>query len=294
MKKKIKYLIRDSLRLILGKYLYTKIRFFIVHKYLLDLKNPKTFSHKIIKRKFDSNSLQLSVLVDKYTVRKYVQETIGEEYLIPLVKVVDYLTPEDFEDLPDSFVIKTSNGGGGENVMIVEEKSSLNFEEVCSKFNNYLPIKIGKAIDEPFYDIEKPRIIIEKLVKHADGRFPSDYKIHIFKNNNNTKLFIQVDSDRFTNHKRSIYTEELALAPFNIQPKYEMVGADYKFPLNMEELLTLSKKLAQPFEYVRIDMYNVDGTIYFGEMTFCHGSGWEPIKPMSADHMLGSLWKEYN
>lgn len=293
MKKSIKYLLRDSLRFILGKKIYTLIRFILVHKYIPDFKNPRSFSEKIIYRKFSTESLFYSKYVDKFTVRQYVKDTIGSQYLIPLIKKVDRLDPLDFVDLPESFVIKTSNGGGGENVLVVRDKSLLNIEEICKTFNSFLSLNYGSSIDEQFYDVETPCILFEKLIEHQDGRTPSDYKVHCFSTEENRNIFIQVDSDRFTNHRRSIYDENLKLAPFNIQPKYDVVGADYNFPINMDLLLELVYKLSVGFKYVRVDMYNVDGRIYFGEMTFCHGSGWEPISPKKFDFLLGSYWDEY-
>lgn len=268
MKKKIKSAIRDFLRYIFGPLTYTKIRFFLVHGYQVNLSEPRSFSEKIIKRKFDNDSLRFSKLVDKYTVRNYVTHKIGSNYLIPLIKVVDRLELSDFDDLPMSFVIKNTNGGGGENVLIVEDKGSLDFRAVCERFNSYLNYKIGSKIDENFYDLEKPRVIIEHLIKNKDGSYPSDYKLHIFNGLSN-KVIIQVDADRFGNHKRSLYDEGLNKLDFNIQPKYASIDDDYKFPSNMAELISLAKKLADDFNYVRVDMYNLDGEIYFGEMTFC-------------------------
>lgn len=292
MKKKIKYFTRDLMRIFLGKKGYTYIRFMLTHGYMLNLKRPRSFSEKLIYRKFNAEPHLLSKFVDKYTVREFVKDKIGTEYLIPLIKVKLFISPEDFDDLPARFVMKTSNGGGGENVLIVEDKSKLDLNDVCFRFNEYLKIKVGHIVDEHFYDIEEPHIIFEELIKHQDGRYPSDYKLHIF-NGQESKVIIQIDADRFGNHKRSIFDGNLKQLDFNIQPKYDSIDDSYVFPLNMNELIDIAKKLSEQFKYVRVDLYNVDGKIYFGELTFCHGSGWEPIKPTSADFMLGGYWNEY-
>ncbi|MEX9756559.1 ATP-grasp fold amidoligase family protein [Providencia vermicola] len=294
MKKFLKYKLRDTIRILLGKKGYTYLRFIIVHRYIPSFKKPRSFSEKIIYRKFNTTPSKFSKYVDKFTVREYIKNTIGENYLIPILKVKEKISPSDFIDLPNEFVIKTSNGGGGENILIVDDKSKFDILEICNKFNKYITSHMGKAIDEPFYDIERPHIIFEKLIKHHDGSYPSDYKIHIFNSQQSQSIFIQVDSDRFGNHKRSIYNEELLIQSFSIQPKYDEVGDKYIFPDNIAELIKLAKSLASQFKYVRVDMYNVDGKIYFGELTFCHGSGWEPISPKKADFMLGQLWDEYN
>ena len=292
--KKIKYFVRDISRYILGRKNYTLLRFLLTHRYFPNLKYPRSFSEKIIYRKFSENSVSFSKFVDKYVVREFVGKRIGNEYLIPLLKVKNHIKPSDFDDLPNSFVIKTSNGGGGENVLIVENKTLLNLLEVCDKFNGYLKINVGKAVDEHFYDIEKPCILFEKLIKNNDGTYISDYKIHIFNSDLNSKVFIQVDSDRFSCHKRCIYNEDLTPANFNIQPKYPKINENFQFPYDFHNLIKVAKNLASDFKYVRVDMYYVNGKIFFGEMTFCHGSGWEPISPKKYDFILGSYWDEYN
>jgi len=293
MRKKVKYFIRDTLRIILGAKNYTKLRFIFVHKYLLDFRSPKTFSEKIIYRKFNTEAQLFSKFVDKYTVREFVKEKVGAEYLIPLIKVKTFISPDDFNDLPVSFVLKTSNGGGGENVLIVEDKAKLDLDDVCAKFNDYLKIKVGQIVDEHFYDIETPHIIFEKLIKHKDGSYPSDYKLHVF-NGLKPNVIVQVDADRFGNHKRSLFDEHLQRLDFDIQPKYDSIDDTYEFPPNMTKLISVAKDLSEQFKYVRVDLYNVDGKIYFGELTFCHGSGWEPISTKEADYLLGSYWEEYN
>ncbi|MFA0116643.1 ATP-grasp fold amidoligase family protein [Vibrio breoganii] len=292
-KKKIKNIIRDAIRLFLGVKGYTYLRFILTHGYFPSLKNPRSFSEKIIYRKFNTKPDVLSEFVDKYTVREFVREKIGADYLIPLIKVKLSISPEDFDDLPTSFVMKTSNGGGGENVLIVEDKSTLDLDDVCFRFNEYLKIKVGHIVDEHFYDIETPQVIFEELIKHQDGRFPSDYKLHVF-NGQVPKVIVQVDADRFGNHKRSLYDENLNRLNFDIQPKYDSIVDTYEFPSNMDVLIRVAKKLSAQFKYVRVDLYNVDGKIYFGELTFCHGSGWEPLSTKKADYLLGSYWEEYN
>ncbi|WP_439437680.1 ATP-grasp fold amidoligase family protein [Salinivibrio costicola] len=290
MNKKIKNIFRDAVRSILGPKGYTVTRFLLTHKYYPHLKKPRTFSEKIINRKLYTDPKKLSHLVDKYTVREFVKKRIGEEYLIPLIKVREKITPDDFSGLPQSFVLKTSNGGGGKNVLVVEDKNKLDFHKVCSDFNRYLNIKMGDIVDEHFYDIEPASIIVEKMIKNSDGTPPFDYKIHVFETYEEPVAFIQVDKDRFSEHKRTIYNEDLTVADFKIQPKYTDVEEGFVFPDNIYELIRLAKVLAKGFGYVRVDMYSVDNHIYFGEMTFCHGSGWEKIKPSEFDYKLGKLW----
>ncbi|HFE8514964.1 ATP-grasp fold amidoligase family protein [Proteus mirabilis] len=290
--KHLKNIFRDILRFFLGKKIYTYIRFILVHKYIPNFKQPSSFSEKIIFRKLYDNPKKYSSFVDKYTVRKYIESKIGSDYLIPLLKAKKFITPSDFDSLPNEFVIKTSNGGGGENVLIVNNKNSLNLDEICDRFNNYLKVKIGNKIDEYFYDIEQPMILFEKLLRDDFYGYPPDFKIHIFNGIKNKKI-IQIDEGRFNHHKRSLYNEKKEKLPFNIQPKYESVSDNFPWPKNWNEMLDISMKLADDFKYVRVDLYNVNGKIFFGELTFCHGSGWEPIYPKKYDFLLGKYWHEY-
>ncbi len=291
--KKLKYCIRDILRAFLGRYLYTYVRFIFVHKYKPNIKKPSSFSEKIIFRKLYDDPKKYSCFVDKYTVRNYVRNKIGNNYLVPLLKKTSFITPNDFDSLPNEFVIKTSNGGGGENVQIVENKNTLNLNEVCDKFNKYLKIDIGSKVDEYFYNIEEPFILFEKLLKDDIYGYPPDFKFHIFNDGKNVKKIIQIDEDRFDHHKRSLFNEEKKRLPFDIQPKYDPVSDNFIWPNNWDEMIDIAMKLADDFKYVRVDLYNVNGKIYFGELTFCHGSGWEPIHPQKYDFLLGEFWHEY-
>lgn len=288
MKKVFKNLVRDGLRLILGRLNYIKLRFFLTHGYVGNLKKPKTWNEKIQYRKLNTPPEKYSKLVDKLAVREYVESKIGSNHLIPLIAKFKTIKPSDFDELPKQFVIKTSNGGGGENVKIVYDKSNENLHELSRKFNSYVKIKIGSKIDELFYDIEDPYILIERLMLDKDGKLPCDYKCHIF-NSDECKVFIQVDQGRFFNHRRSIYDENGAIQKFNIQPKYDVIG-EFPIPNNFDEMIEKAKLLSEEFDYVRVDMYLIDDNVFFGELTFCHGSGWEPVHPREYDEILGSYW----
>lgn len=289
-KKKLKDILRDSIRDIIPKLWYIKIRFYLTHGYKLNLKDPKTWNEKIQHRKLNCDNEFLSKFVDKLAVRDYVRETIGEEYLIPLLGYYENITPDDFEKLPKSFVIKTSNGGGGENVRIVWDKDIENIPKLCKQFNNYIKVKIGSKIDELYYDIQKPHILIEKLILDRNGDAPSDYKFQTFKQENRNEYFIQIDEGRFTNHQRSIVDGDFKKIEMKFQPKYEFIERKLISPKNFEKMKELVDKLSEPFNYIRVDMYNIEGKIYFGELTFCHGSGWEKVEPQEWDYKLGRMW----
>ncbi|WP_394153215.1 ATP-grasp fold amidoligase family protein [Vibrio maritimus] len=289
--KKGKYILRDTVRFLLGPKHYTWLRFVITHKYLPNFTSPRSFSEKIIARKFHSDSLLFSSFVDKYKVREYVSSTIGDRFLVPLIYHSTFLCLDDFELLPDSFVIKTSNGGGGEHVRVVINKEEEDLKVLADEFNRFLKMKVGTAVDEHFYDVEEPRIVIEELLLDSEGKCPDDFKIHVFNNSLETKVIIQIDEDRFQGHKRSLYDEGCNRLDFSIQGKYPEVGSGFEFPNNIDEMVKVAKRLSADFKYVRVDLYNVDGVIYFGELTFCHGSGWEPFSSKEYDFKIGSYWE---
>lgn len=293
MNRKLKTVVRDSLRLVLGRYLYTWLRFVIIHRYIPNFKHPRSMNEKIIHRKFYDDPKKYSKYTSKYTVREYVKETIGEEFLIPLYKAKSFITPADFDDLPDSFVIKTSNGGGGNNVQIVKNKADLNIQYVCNRFNGYLKIKAGKGTDELFYDLEEPLILFEKLMLDENGNVPHDFKVNIIKTDSESHVFVQVDESRFAEHRRSFFNLNGKRLDFIWDKSLNHVSEQFSLPENYYKIYLAAEKLAKPFSYVRVDLYSIDSRVYFGELTFTHGSGFLAFTEKKVDFELGALWDEY-
>lgn len=253
-------------------------------------KTPETFNQKIQFRKLYDHNPLYSICADKYRVREYVKEKIGEEYLIPLYLVTDKLTEEQWSQLNAPFVIKPNHDSG--TVEIVKDKNKVNAQKVITDINRFLKIDYGKISLEKYYtDIKERKIIVEKYLKDNI----EDFKFHVFNMENETKIFIQIDRDRFQGHKRNIYDENFNKLDFKYVQGYEFFENDIKKEVS-EEILAkmkeLVKKLSQGFEYVRVDLYNVDGKIYFGEMTFCPESGFGDINPVEWDYKLGSYWNQ--
>ena len=289
LKRKLKDYTRDFLRVFLSPEKYIKLRFYLTHKYKLNLKNPKTWNEKIQYRKLYGDHELYAQYVDKYLVREKIKEIIGEEYLIPHIAKFEQIKPNDIDSLPNSFVIKTSNGGGGENVKIVKDKLNLNKEKLCKEFNKYIKIRNGKKTDEPFYDVNHPVIIIEKLILDSESKLPNDYKFHCFNQEENIKIIVGVDTGRFENHCRNFYDENWNLMDLKIAKKN--TNLEIEKPKNFDLMIDIVKKLSRNFEYSRIDMYNVNGKIYFGEITFCHGSGYEKLS-YEWDLKMGKMWNK--
>ncbi|EPA8654108.1 ATP-grasp fold amidoligase family protein [Photobacterium damselae] len=290
MKKKIKNNIRDVTRYLLGKKWYNYFRFFLTHHYIPDIRNPKSFSEKIMYRKLCVEPEIFSKLVDKFTVRDFVEEKIGNQYLTPIYLVTKALSVKDLEKLPISFVIKTTHGGGGNNVLVVNDKSEIDFISVINRFNYELSIKMGEKVDELFYDIESPKIIIESLLKNDDLSPLLDYKFHVFRNKGSIHYLLQINSEYNTpNCKKTLYNIDGTISDIQFSG-YKKGNDNVQLPDNFNEMIKVVDLLSCDFEYVRIDLFNVNGNIYFGEMTFCPASGWDKINSKDNDFKLGAMW----
>lgn len=264
---------------------YIKKKFKKCLGYEIDFnKEPETFNQKIQFRKlYDKNPL-FSLCADKYRVREYVKEKIGEEYLVPLYLVTDHLTEEQWDSLPNSFVIKTNHDSG--TVKIIKDKSKVDKNKIIKIMNEALKIDYGIISMEQYYSDIPRKIIAEKYL----GDNIQDYKFHIFKNG---EFYLQIDSDRFIKHKRSIFNKKFEKTDFKWNSDYEFI--DNKKILNKNELLKMSKiaqKMGEEFEYVRIDLFWINSKIYIGEMTFCAASGFENFSPQRYDKLLGDLWSD--
>ena len=290
MNKRIKRVIRNTLKLILGRNNYVRLRFIITHNYWGCFNKPLSWNEKIQHRKLYCDPQKLANLVDKFHVRKYVEKKIGEKYLIPIISSFEQITPQDFDNFPNEFVIKTSHGGGGENVKVVSDKNQLDINDTCNLFNSYLNKKLGKYVDELFYDINVPLIIIEQRIKNKDLSTLLDYKFHVFKKNKETHVFLQVNS----NYGAENETKTLYELTGNIS-KIQFAGYRYgsqkiNLPVGFDKMIELAIKLSGDLNYARVDFYNVDGKIYFGEITLCPASGWDKLNKKEHDFLLGALW----
>ncbi|ALS31794.1 hypothetical protein PTRA_a0436 [Pseudoalteromonas translucida KMM 520] len=269
--------------------LMTRVDIFYRHGYWPNFKTPRSFNEKIALRKLNPLPIYTE-LSDKYLVRKFVEKTIGPEYLIPLYKVVDRLCLEDLRDLPSNYVIKSNHASGSEHITIVNEESKLNKIDIVNKFKNSLLQPYGLNSAELHYKEIKRKVIIEKFISD-NGKVPVDYKFHVFNKKGKTKWFLQIDIDRQINHKRVLLDDELKQVEFDIQHKSFAWEPIYN--KEIFQMAELAKKLSSNFNYCRVDFYLVNGDIFFGEMTFTHGGGCEVFYPKAADFIFGDHW-DYN
>jgi len=251
----------------------------------LDLNNPKTFNEKMQWLKLYDSTPVKTRLADKYLVRDWVKEKIGGKYLIPLIGVWDNFDDINFDKLPNQFVLKC-NHGSGMNI-IAKDKFALNIDDTRKKINKWMNTNYAFTCGlELHYKDIKPRIIAEKYMEAEDGEL-KDYKFLCF--NGHVEL-IWVDSERYSNHKRNIYNVNGDLLPIKINDKYENFEPCPK-PKSLEKMIEFAEKLSQGFSVVRVDFYNSNGNVYFGEMTFTSTSGIRKIEPKEFDLKLGQMIK---
>lgn len=243
----------------------------------LDLNNPKTFNEKIQWLKLYDRKPEYTQMVDKYEVKKYIKETIGSEYLVPLLGVYSRFDEIDFAALPNQFVIKPNHTSG--DVYICLDKSAIDYTKLKKEVDQWIKKRYYWVHREwPYKDV-KPKIICEKFMSE-DNRIPDDYKVLCF--NGKAKL-IQLHRDRFSNYYMDWYDENWHKT--NICYGIPVSDNVYEKPREFEKMIQLSEQLAAGMSHVRIDWYILKDKIYFGEITFFNQSG---LKPFEADALLGS------
>lgn len=251
-----------------------------------NLKNPKRWTEKLQLYKMYYRNPMLSQCVDKYAVRKYVESKGCADNLVQLYGVWDYATEIEFSRLPSSFVLKTTNGGGGEDVVLVRDKATCDLKEKVSFLDCKREKEINAGREWAYTGISKPRIIAEELLVNRENPDAGveDFKILCF---NGQPYYIIVDKDRYIDHKRNFYTTSWERV--NVTTDHEQFEIPYPKPLNFQEMLDVARKLSADFPFVRVDLYNIEGKIYFGELTFYPWAGYVQFLPDEFDFILGKL-----
>jgi hypothetical protein len=260
---------------------YIKDCFKRAHGYPPDLKKPKTFSEKIQWMKIYGRLERFSKYVDKYAVREFIKERAGEELLIPLVGVYKKTKEIDYKFLPNSFVMKATHGCGWN--IIVKDKTELDWHLAREKMHEWLKLNFYKITGQPNYKPLKGRIIIEKYIEDSIGDL-KDYKFFCF---HGEPRFVQVDGDRFTEHKRDFY--DLNWNKLPVKLTYANLTQPIAKPEKLCDMIEICRKLSRGFAFVRVDLYFTDGRIYFGELTFTPDSGFHTFSPVQYDAIFGKL-----
>lgn len=262
---------------------YLKLIYRIKMGKKLNLDNPRTYNEKLQWLKLYDRTPLYTKLVDKYEVKKYIAEKIGPEYLIPTLGVWDRFEDIDFQALPDQFVLKCTHDSGG--LVICKDKSKLDRRAAAAKINGCLKHNFFWGEREwPYKDV-KPRIIAEAYMEDSATHELRDYKFFCF-NGAVKALFIATERGSKEETKFDFFDMEGNHLPFtNGHPNADVTPA---LPAHMEEMKELAAKLSQGIPQVRVDFYEADGRVYFGEMTFFHWSGMMPFVPECWDETFGS------
>ena len=192
-----------------------------------------------------------------------------------------------FDKMPNKCVLKTAGGSG--TIKVIFDKSMEEKTQIVELLNNYLKVDFAYVWGEMFYKKISRGIICEKLLLDNKGNVPSDYKFHCFNNNGQFRCFLQIEFDRFGEHTRNIYDENFNL--LDVTTGLPNNPNKVSKPKNFDEMIRISKKLSEDFDYVRVDLYNVDGKIYFGELTFTHNAGFSKFKPEKYNKIWGEYWE---
>lgn len=278
--KKVKYTLR-----FFSDELYIQIYYFSHFKRFANLRKPKTYNEKLNWLKLHDRNPLYTTLVDKYEVKKYVEPIIGKEHIIPTLGVWEDFDDIDFDKLPNQFVLKCTHDSEG--IVIVRDKSKLDKAAVKEKIEAALKQNfyyIGR--EWPYKDV-KPRIIAEKYMEdHVDGEL-RDYKFFCFDGEPKAMF---VASDRASDHVKFDYFD-LNFNHLDIKQKYPHAEKPLRKPETFGQMIELSKVLSKGFPHVRVDFYEVDGHLFFGELTFYHFSGFMPFEPEEWDCTFGN-WLE--
>lgn len=253
-----------------------KIRFYSKFKRWPRLKNPQDLNEKILWQKLYSDTSKWTELADKYKVRQYIESLGLGKYLVKLYGKWDKAKDIDFSQLPNSAIFKVNNGDGKGTNLIVRDIPKANHVKLRKTFAKWLNRKnIGDLSAEPHYKHMAPCIIAEEVLKLPEGAHSlTDYKIWCI---NGKPIYIWTCSDRDEDGGGAdVMTYDL---DWNAHPEFSVFTSEYRQgkilpkPNNLEEMLSVATQLSKGFPILRVDMYNIEGQIYFGELTFTSQGG---------------------
>lgn len=264
---------------------FLKVRFRLTMGYWMDFDNPKTFNEKLQWFKVNDIHPEYSLLVDKVAAKDFVAGKIGDKYIIPTLGVWDNIEDIDWKSLPNQFVIKSTADSGG--VVVCKDKSKQDIDAAKQKLKVLGGRDYTKINKEYPYRNVPHRYIAEKYMEDESGFELKDYKIFCF---DGKAEFLFVVTGRQQNDCRFDFFDK----EFNHIPVLNgHANADVipQKPKNFEDMLKVAAKLSVGFPQIRVDLYNINGEIYFGELTFFHWSGMVPFEPMEYDYKFGKYIK---
>lgn len=266
---------------------FIKMQYKNVFGYDIDLNNPVTYNEKLQWLKLYDRKPIYTKMVDKYEAKNVISEIIGEEYIIPTLGIYDNFSEINFDKLPKQFVIKCTHDSGG--IVICKDKSKLDLDKAKRKIEKSLKNNYYWQNREWPYKEVKPRIIIEKYMVDESGYELKDYKFFCFDGKMKA-MFIATDrSSTKEETKFDFFDENFVHLPFtNGHPNSNKVISK---PKSFEKMIMLAEKISKGIPQVRVDFYDINGKIYFGEVTFFHWSGLKKFEPNEWDKKFGDWIK---
>ena len=291
----IRYVLDKNYRFVInagyGKYDNMDDKEFLIKKFQacmgreLNIQNPKTYNEKLQWLKLYNRRPEYVDMVDKLKVREYVKNVLGEEYLIPLIGVWNNQDEIDFNKLPNQFVIKC-NHNSGTGMYICTDKSKMNVSSVKEGLKKGLSQNYYLKGREWTYKDVSRKIIAEKFMVDDVDKELKDYKFYCF---NGKVEIIMINSDRNSENPTKADYFDRSFNWLDFIWGYEHASTKPEKPENFELMVNIAEKLSEGIPHVRVDLYNCNGKIYFGELTFFDGSGFDKIEPIEWDYKLGNL-----
>lgn len=250
----------------------------------LNLKVPQTFNEKLQWLKLYDRNPEYIKMVDKYEVKKYIAQKIGNEYVIPTLGVWDNVDDIDFDSLPDQFVLKCTHDSGG--IIICKDKSQFDVNAAKKTLKKSIKCDYYLMGREWPYKNVKRRIIAEKFMVDNSGDELKDYKLMCF--NGKVKCSF-VCSERFSDNGLKVTFFDRNWKKMPLQRHYPFSDKEINPPINYNKMIELAEQLSADIPFVRVDFYEIDKMIFFGELTFYPGGGFEEFTPEEWDKKLGNL-----
>ena len=250
-----------------------------------NIDNPRTFNEKLQWLKLNDIHSEYSLLVDKYEAKEIVRKRIGDEYIIPTLGVYDNFDEINFDILPNQFVLKTTHDSGG--VVVCKDKTKLDMKVARKKLEKSLKSNFFYEHREYPYKNIKPRIIVEQYMVDESGTELKDYKFFCF--DGKCRMLFIATGRNIGDVRFDFYDTEFNHLPF-VQGHPWATKKSNK-PENFEGMIKLAEDLSKGYPHVRVDLYDINGKIYFGEFTFFHFSGNVPFAPKEWDYKIGEWLK---
>jgi len=276
----------SCIKLVHGELFHQKLYTYLRLGYWPHIQNPRTFNEKLLHRKLYTNNPQFTVVEDKWAVREYVRNAVGEDILPTVYHVTD--DPDDipFDNLPDAYVLKPTHMSG--NVVIIDQDENPDITALREQCRCWLSTTYGTKQGEYWYRDIKPRIIVEERLTDDRLHVPADFKFYVFHGRVEMLYVLQHANDG-ADKQYNYYTRQWE--PLDIQFHHWEVGPGYDRPDKLERMIEIAELLGDGFDHIRVDLYAPDDDrIIFGELTVAEGSGWNQFSAWEDDLAIGSYW----